>query len=107
MSTSCLGNLETAKYRAVSGASHAFGRTPEEAVHVLMKCLPEQLPAPIVIWPFNVGDTFFSDEQINRLRELREKNKLSREERCELEELIDASFEASAARASAIQSIKT
>lgn len=102
-STQRLNELEAARYRATCSKSHAFGRTPEEAVHALTLCLPEQLPGPIIVWPYNQGDAFFTDEQMARLRDLRDRlGQLTSEEREELEGLVEASFDASIARSEAL-----
>ncbi|MDQ2730700.1 MAG: hypothetical protein M3Y56_03495, partial [Armatimonadota bacterium] len=57
-----------AKFRAVTGASEGFGTTPQEALSALMESLTDDALAPIVILPYNRGDTFFTDAQHTRLR---------------------------------------
>jgi hypothetical protein len=101
-------NLETARFRAKSGKLQAFGRTPEEAFHALITRLPKQLPGPIIVWPFNTGDIFFTDAQQARLQELRSRrSSLTVEERRELESLIEAEFDATIARTQALPFVKS
>jgi len=64
-------DVETARYRACAGKVQGFGVTPFDALQALMKRLPGDAPTPIVIWPFNQGDTFFTDAQQERLQELK------------------------------------
>jgi hypothetical protein len=99
--------LETAQFRATSGSEQAFGVTPEEAVHELMAKIKD-VDRPIIIWPYNRGDAFFSDAQQARLRELRDRlESLSKEERQELEQLVEASFDATIARTQAPPFVKS
>jgi hypothetical protein len=97
--------IETAQFRAVSGDYQGFGATPQDAVCDLMDKLPGDPPTPIVVWPFNRGDVFFTDAQIARRRELRQRREtLTTDEYNELEQLVEASFEATITR---IQSLPT
>ena len=108
MATQTASIVETAKYRATSGGTHAFGRTPEEAFHALMSQLSGELPGPIVVWPFNTGDVFFTDAQHARLQELRSRRDiLTAEERGELEGLIEAEFDATIGRTQALPFVKS
>ena len=99
---------DTAEFRATAGAIQGFGRTPQEALAALMQCLPDEASVPIVIWPYNRGDAFFTEEQQTRLQELKQRQEaLTREERAELEELIAAAFDATVARTQALPVVKT
>jgi len=98
-----MGDRETAQFRAIAGTVQAFGRTPQEALAALMQRLPETAPAPIVIWPYNRGDAFFTEAQQTRLQELKQRQEvLTAEERAELEELVAAAFDATVARTQAV-----
>lgn len=67
-----------------------------------MQRLPDAATTPIVIWPYNRGDAFFSEAQQARLQELkRRRETLTEAERAELEGLITAAFDATIARTSA------
>jgi hypothetical protein len=67
-----------------------------------MRHLPAAASVPIVIWPYNRGDAFFTDEQQDRLQALKQRQAaLTAEERAELEELVAAAFDATVARAQA------
>jgi len=99
-----MGDRETAQFRAIAGTVQAFGRTPQEALAALMQRLPETASAPIVIWPYNRGDAFFTEAQQTRLQELKQRQEVSTaEERAELEELVAAAFDATVARTQAVQ----
>jgi hypothetical protein len=103
-----MSNLETAQFRATAGTIHGFGATPHEALDSLMDHLSGDAPTPIVIWPFNRGDAFFTEAQQARLQELKgRKATLTEAERNELEQLVEASFDATIARTQAIQPAKS
>jgi hypothetical protein len=90
---------EIAQFRACAGEAQGFGATPREALDALMEHLPDDAPAPIVIWPFNRGDAFFTEAQQNRLRELKaRRERLTAAEQEELEHLVEAAFDATIAR---------
>jgi hypothetical protein len=73
-----------------------------------MQQLPDSASTPIVIWPYNEGDPFFTEEQQARLQALKRRQELlTPEERAELEELIAASFEATVARTQAVPFVKS
>lgn len=94
-----------ARFRATTGDCHAFGATPREALTSLMRLVPGDVSEPIVIWPYNRGDGFFSDAQQARLQELKNRtDKLSQTERKELEALIESAFDAAIARTQRIAS---
>lgn len=98
---------EAAQFRACAGAAQGFGATPAEALNALMIYLASDAPTPIVIWPYNRGDAFFSHEQQRRLQELKARGEAQTpEEKTELEGLIEESFEATVARTQTIQSVK-
>ena len=64
-----------------------------------MARLPRDAFIPVVIWPYNQGDVFFTGSQQARLADLKSRrNSLTDEERKEWEELLEASFEATIAR---------
>lgn len=100
--------MENAQFRACAGEFQEFGKTPLEALTALMARLPEDSTTPIVIWPFNRGDAFFTLEQQTRLRELKSRrDALLLEEQRELEQLIASSFQATIARAQTTQRVKS
>ncbi len=95
-----MNTYETARFRATTGPQEAFGVTPQEAVTALIQQLPADAFSPITIWPYNLGDAYFSDTQQARLQELRgRRESLTPEEHTERERLIDASLEATIRRA--------
>ncbi|HLK60787.1 MAG TPA: hypothetical protein VKU00_29760 [Chthonomonadaceae bacterium] len=99
---------ETAQFRATAGAQQGFGATPQEALAALIACLPHDAPTPIVIWPYNRGDAFFTDAQQARLQELKSRREtLTKEESEELERLIEASFDAMIARTQTLPLVKS
>ena len=101
------GISEATQFRACAGAAQGFGATPVAALNALMSHLPADAPTPIVIWPYNRGDAFFSDEQQRRLQELKTRGEAQTpNEQAELEGLIETSFEATVARTQTIQSVK-
>ncbi len=90
---------ETARFRATTGPQEAFGVTPQEAVTALMQQIPSDAFSPITIWPYNLGDAYFSDAQQDRLQELKgRRESLTPEEYTELEGLVDASLKATISR---------
>jgi hypothetical protein len=99
---------DTAKFRATTGPKEAFGATPQEALNALMQHLSGDAFSPIVIWPYNLGDSYFTDAQQARLQELKGRREtLTVEERAELEGLIEAAFDATIARTKALTPVKT
>jgi hypothetical protein len=98
----------TAKFRATAGTLQGFGRTPQQALAALMRRMPTDATVPIVIWPYNHGDPFFTEEQQARLQELKlRRDALTAEERAELDELIAAAFDATVARTQALPIVKS
>jgi len=94
-----MSHLENAKFRATTGTKEAFGTTPQEALNTLMQYLSGDAFSPITIWPYNLGDAYFSDAQQARLQELKGRREtITAEEYTELEELIAAAFDATVAR---------
>lgn len=65
-----MGQQETARFRAMAGAHQAFGATPQEALGALLAILPDDEATPIVIWPYNRSDAFFSDAQQARIQDV-------------------------------------
>ena len=103
-----MDDRNTAEFRATAGTIQGFGRTPQEALAALMQRSSGTASAPIVIWPYNRGDAFFTEEQQERLQELKQHQEtLTADEREELEELIAAAFEATVARTQALPIAKT
>ena len=103
-----MNNQETAKFRATTGPKEAFGTTPQEALNSLLQYLSGDSYMPIVIWPYNLGDAYFTDAQQTRLQDLKGRQEtLTAEEREELEGLIEASFEATISRTKALTPVKT
>ena len=89
---------ETARFRATAGSQQDFGATPQDALNALMARLAGDAPTPIVIWPYNRGDAFFSEEQQTRLEELAGRREtLIAPEREEWERLVEESFDATSA----------
>jgi hypothetical protein len=100
-------DIEHAQFRATAGKAQGLGATPRDALDSLMARLDGAPETPIVIWPFNRGDKFFTDAQQQRLNDLRNRvDTLTSDERAELEQLVEASFDATIARAAAFQSNK-
>jgi hypothetical protein len=98
-----MGDRNTAEFRATTGTIQAFGRTPQEALAALMQRLSGTASVPIVIWPYNRGDAFFTEGQQARLQELKQRQAaLTADEREELEALVAAAFEATVARTQAL-----
>ena len=61
-----------AKFRATTGPAQGFGTTPQEALMALMQGVSgSDTPLPIVIWPYNRGDAFFTDAQQARMQDLK------------------------------------
>jgi hypothetical protein len=99
---------ETARFRACSGDRQGFGATPQEALNALTDHLPNDAMTPIVIWPYNRGDAFFTEAQQARLQELKARQEsLNPTEREELEHLVEAAFEATIARTQTLQNVKS
>jgi hypothetical protein len=102
-----MSHRETAQFRASAGAQQAFGATPQEALNALIPLLPDDDATPIVIWPYNRGDSFFTDAQQARLQELKSRrDALSEAEREEWEMLVEASFDATVARTQTVPVVK-
>ncbi len=97
-----------AKFRATMQQEQEFGATPQEALSALLKRLPPDTPAPIVIWPFNQGDPFWTDAQQTRLQDLKSRlNALTPQEHAELEDLLASSFDATIARTQTVPMVKS
>ena len=69
-----MGDREMAQFRATAATVQGFGRTPQEALAALMQSLPDAVSVPIVIWPYNRGDAFFTKGQQARLQELQQRH---------------------------------
>ena len=99
--------MDTAQFRAVSGEKEGLGATPQEALDALIAGLPSDFGTPIVILPFNRGDVFFTQAQQDRLLELKTRQSLLTDaEDQELDNLIEAAFNASVARMQSVQPVK-
>ncbi len=100
--------LEDAQFRATSGAQQSFGVTAQEALAGLMTQSPAAGSMPIVIWPYNRGDAFFSQAQQARLEELKgRQDNLTSAEYTEWEALVEAAFDASIARTQTLPFVKS
>lgn len=103
-----MSQLENARFRATTGPKEAFGATPEEAVTALMRHVSGDAFVPIIIWPYNLGDPYFTDAQQARLQELKSRQEsLTVEERAEFDGLIEATFDATIARTKAMTPVKS
>jgi hypothetical protein len=102
-----MNQLSEAQFRATSGDAQAFGATPQQALKSLLHALPVDTPQPIVIWPFNRGDAFFTEAQQSRLVELRELPTRTRSEHDELLSLIEAAFDATIHRTKSVPHVKS
>lgn len=90
---------ETARFRATTGPQEAFGEMPQGAVTALMQQFPSDAFSPVTVWPYNLGDAYFSDAQQARLHELKIcRATLMPEEYAELEGLVGASLKATVRR---------
>ena len=86
---------EIIQFRAAAGNVQGFGNTPYDALEALMQNLETGLAIPIVVWPYNQGDEYFTDAQQQRLQELKaRRDTLTAAEQQELEQLVEASFDA-------------
>jgi hypothetical protein len=102
-----MNNYDTAQFRASAGNTQAFGLTPQDALRKLMRKLKDQAETPIVIWPYNHGDAFFSNEQNARLQQLKQRaDALTPEELQELESLIEFAFDATIPRTQTLPPVK-
>ncbi len=98
---------DTAQFRATVGKRQGLGRTPGEAVNNFLGHFGDAIHTPIVIWPYNRGDEYWSEAQQQRLLDLRSRSEtLTLAEREEWEKLVEASFDATIARTQAVQSSK-
>ncbi len=99
---------ENTQFRAVADKEQGFGVTPQDALTALMSRLTAAPLTPIVIWPFNRADAFFTDAQQARLQELKSRrDTLTEAEKEEWEQLVEASFDATIARTQAMPVVKS
>ncbi len=97
--------MEPAQFCATVGKNRGLGRTPSEAVNNLLEHLGDAIPTPIVIWPYNRGDEYWSEAQQQRLLDLRSRSEtLTMAEREEWEHLAETNLEAAIARTRSISS---
>jgi hypothetical protein len=103
-----IGEGEAAQFCATADSRRGFGTTPREALDALLEIMPNSVPAPIVIWPRNQGDGFFSDAQQSRLQDLKSRaGSLTAAERDEWERLVETSFDATIARTQNLPTAKS
>jgi hypothetical protein len=103
-----MNERENARFRATAGEQQDFGSTPQEALNALMARLAGDAPTPIVIWPYNRGDAYYSETQQARLQDLKSRRAtLTDAERQEWEALIEASFDATIGRTQSMPVVKT
>ncbi len=99
---------EVASFRATGGGEQEFGATPQEALNALMTRLAGKATTPIIIWPYNLGDAFFSQTQQERLQDLkRRKETLTEAERQEWTHLVEAAFDATVSRTQSLPIVKS
>ena len=99
---------ENAKFRATTGVKEAFGTTPQEALNALMQHLSGNAFSPIIIWPYNQGDAYFTDAQQARLNALKSRREaLTADEYAELEGLIEAALDATVAQTKSLTPMKS
>lgn len=99
---------ETASFRATAGGEQEFGTTPQEALNALMARLAGNATTPIVIWPYNQGDAFFTQAQQDRLQELKKRREtLTEAERQEWERLVEAAYDATINRTQSLPIVKS
>jgi hypothetical protein len=85
------------RFRAIAGKNESFGRTAGEALDNLNAKYGDS--GALVVVQQMQSDTFFSEEQFLRMRDLLDLSEgLSEPERNELEELVNAELVASARR---------
>jgi hypothetical protein len=100
----------TFSYRAIAGEKHAQGKTAGEALDALTAQLPADEASTLIIVQHLRPDRFFTAAQQQRLDALMARWRTARDqgatlptdEQTELEALIDAELQASAARAAAL-----
>ncbi len=98
-----MSHLKEARFRATTGPKEGFGTTPQEALTALMRTTSGDAFSPIIIWPYNLGDAYFTEAQQARLQELKGRQEaLTANEQAELEGLIAAAFDATVARMEAL-----
>ena len=94
---------ETARFRASAGSSQGLGETPSAALNDLLEHLSDTVHTPIVIWPYNLGDVHFTQNQQERLNDLKARSAtLTAAEQQEWERLVEASFDATVARTQSV-----
>lgn len=103
-----MSQLANAKFRATTGTTEAFGTTSQEALDALIQRLSGDSFSPIFIWPYNLGDAYFTDAQQAKLQDLKSRQEtLIAEEHAEWEELIGAALDAAVARTQAVLAAPT
>jgi hypothetical protein len=104
------GNRKKPSYRAIQGQQQAKGKTPGQALDSLERLAKDQEENSLVILQRFGTDTFFSQQQQERLQDLmsqlqeaiNDDASLTQSERAELEQLIDIEWAGAIARAAAI-----
>ena len=108
MSQTLSATLVTAQFRATAAGMQGFGTTPQDALAALMPHLPPDALPPIVIWPYNRADTFWTDAQQARMMELNQRaGTLTDAERAERETLVAAAFDATVSRTQSLPPTKS
>lgn len=93
---------EEKKYRAVAGEKQSLGNTLGAALDALVAQLNEEESGTLLVIQSQHSDKFFSIEQKNRLSELMSKHDaktLTREEKIELENLVETELDGARLRA--------
>ena len=73
-----------------------------------MACLTDAPPTPIVIWPYNRADAFFTEAQQARLQDLKTRREtLTDAEREAWEHLVEAAFDATIAPTQSLPLVKS
>ena len=103
-----MNHREQAQFRATTGSAQGFGATPQNALAALMQSVACDATRPIVIWPYNRGDAFFTEAQQARLRDLKARRRsLAPEECAELDGLTAEALDATVARTQSLPLTKS
>jgi hypothetical protein len=108
MSQTLTTSLQAARFRAAAAGAQGFGVTPQDALAALMPLLSGDALSPIIIWPYNRADAFWSDAQQASMSDLQgRRDTLSSAERAELETLVAAAFDATVTRTQSLPLTKS
>jgi regulator of protease activity HflC (stomatin/prohibitin superfamily) len=87
------------RFRAIAGGRQSIGRTMGEALDALTAEWGDDIQETVVLIQRFQPDQYFTQAQYDRIQELlARRSTLTREERTELEALIDAEVDATVAR---------